>query len=186
MSRALLIFAHPALERSRINRILIDGLDTRDDLHFHDLYEAYPDFYVDVGYEQDLLLRHELILWQFPLYWYSTPPLLKQWIDLTLEHGWAYGSNGIFLRGKRLQVVATAGGEQLAYCSRGYNQFTIEEFLRPLEQTAGLCGMEWLPPYMVHGTHSLSGDTLRHAKRDYDRFLDGLLAPIPSTAAHGK
>ena len=177
MSRALLLFAHPALERSRVNRILINGVAERDALYFNDLYEAYPDFYVDVGFEQELLLQHELIILQFPLYWYSTPPLLKQWMDLTLEHGWAYGSNGIFLRGKRVQVIATAGGEQLAYCSQGHNQFTIAEFLRPLEQTAGLCGMEWLPPYVIHGTHALRGDRLNEVKKEYDRFLDRLLAP---------
>ena len=63
---------------------------------FHDLYELYPDFDVQVEQEQELLISHDMIILQHPFYWYSCPPLLKQWIDLVLEHGWAYGKEGEF------------------------------------------------------------------------------------------
>ena len=68
----------------------------------HDLYEAYPDFDIDVRREQELLAAHEVIVLQHPFYWYSAPALLKEWQDLVLEHGWAYGSGGTALRGKAL------------------------------------------------------------------------------------
>ena len=55
------------------------------------MYEKYPDFNIDVDYEKKLLEKNQIIIWQHPFYWYSAPPLLKQWIDLVLEFGWAYG-----------------------------------------------------------------------------------------------
>jgi glutathione-regulated potassium-efflux system ancillary protein KefG len=176
MSKLLILFAHPALEHSRIQRELIRGLDSRPGVTFRDLYQLYPDFYVDVAAEQEQLLLHDTIIWQHPLYWYSVPPLLKQWIDLVFQHGWAYGERGVFLRGKRIMNVVSAGGAREAYCSRGYNTYTIRDFLRPLEQTARLCGMDYLPPYVIHGTHRLRGEAIGRERRTYHRFVDGLLA----------
>ena len=60
-------------------------------VRLHDLYEAYPDFLIDVEAEQALLLEHDVIVFQHPVYWYSSPAILKEWQDLVLEHGFAYG-----------------------------------------------------------------------------------------------
>jgi glutathione-regulated potassium-efflux system ancillary protein KefG len=155
MARVLILFAHPALEKSRVHRQLVRQVPALPGLTFHDLYEAYPDFDIDVRHEQELLLAHDLVILQHPLYWYSTPPILKQWADLVLEHGWAYGSQGNALRGKRWLNLITAGGGAAAYRHEGYNRFTLRELLAPLEQTAYLCKMEFLPPYVIHGTHRL-------------------------------
>jgi glutathione-regulated potassium-efflux system ancillary protein KefG len=176
MAKVLVLFAHPALERSRIHRVLIEELDRMPGVTFRDLYQLYPDFYIDVAKEQEMLLQHDLIIWQHPLYWYSVPPLLKQWIDLTLEHGWAYGSKGVYLRGKHVMNVLTAGGSKASYCAQGHNEFTITIFMRPLEQTARLCGMHYLPPYVVHGTHALRGADIAGEKEAYHTFLSGLVS----------
>src|SRR6187402_1058580 len=98
--KTLILFAHPRLEKSRTNRALLARIPNHPDLFFNDLYEAYPDFNVDVEREKDLLIKHDVIIWQHPFFWYSCPPLLKQWIDLVLELGWAYGPNGNALKGK--------------------------------------------------------------------------------------
>ncbi len=174
MTSVLLIFAHPALERSRVHRRMIAGLDTVPGVTVRDLYQLYPDFYIDVGREQELLLQHDTVIWQFPLYWYSVPPLLKQYIDLTLEHDWAYGTRGIYLRGKPILNVLTAGGGLSSYCARGHNEYTIREFLRPLEQTARLCGMDYLPPYVVHGTHRLDDTAIKGQAAAYHSFIRAL------------
>lgn len=169
MSRLLILFAHPALEKSRVHRRLIQRLPPRDDITLHDLYEQYPSFDVDVGREQALLMEHDLVILQHPLFWYSTPPLLKQWVDLVLEHGWAYGSRGDALRGKRALSLVTAGGRSKAYRTDGHNRFTIRQFLAPVEQTARLCGMEYLPPYVIYGTHGMTeADIDRQAQRYRD------------------
>jgi glutathione-regulated potassium-efflux system ancillary protein KefG len=166
MARILVLFAHPALERSRVHRRLIERLPDLPGVTFHDLYEAYPTFDVNVAREQELLASHDLIVAQHPFLWYSTPALLKQWEDLVLEHGWAYGTLGTALSGKRMLSLITTGGPAASYQREGYNRHTIRELLAPLEQTARLCRMEYLPPYVVYGTHRMAdGDIERAAER---------------------
>lgn len=151
-----------------MNRRLLQAVTGIDAVTVHDLYEAYPDFQIQVKYEQDLLLAHDIIVFQHPFYWYSSPALLKEWQDLVLEHGFAYGHEGTALRGKKMFSAITAGGSEQSYCQEGYNRFSIRQLLAPFEQTARLCGMEYLPPFMVHGTHKLedSRDIDKHAE-DY-------------------
>jgi glutathione-regulated potassium-efflux system ancillary protein KefG len=146
----LLVLAHPALERSRANRALAKAVKNLPGLTFHDLYEEYPDFVLDVEAEQARLVAHDVIALQFPFYWYSMPALLKEWLDLVWLHGFAYGKTGQALRGKRLFVATTTGGGQGLYTPEGGNRFTMTEFLRPLEQTAYLCGMAWEEPFVAH------------------------------------
>ena len=172
--RVLVLFAHPALEKSRVNRALIRGLDRIDGVTFHDLYQAYPDFDVDVPTEQALLLEHDIVVLQHPFYWYSAPALVKQWEDLVLEHGWAYGREGNALRGKKLMSAITAGGRRSAYQTGGYNCYTVAELLRPFEQTARLCGMDYLPPFIVYGTHAMNPGEVEEHAADYRRVLGAL------------
>ena len=169
--RILILFAHPALEKSRVHRRLIGRLPERPEVTFHDLYEAYPRFDIDVPREQALLEAHDLVVFQHPFFWYSTPPLLKQWEDLVLEHGWAYGSEGTALQGKRMLSLLTTGGRAVAYRADGYNRFTIRQFLAPIEQTARLCGMDYLPPYVLYGTHRLGPDDIEREAARYKRAL---------------
>jgi glutathione-regulated potassium-efflux system ancillary protein KefG len=154
-ARVLVLFAHPAIERSRVQRTLAQAVRERPGVTFHDLYEAYPDFDVDAAREQALLAAHDAVVLQHPFYWYSVPPLLKQWFDLVLTHGWAYGAGGTALVGKRLLCAISAGGREAAYCAEGQNRFSVRQLLAPIEQTARLCGMEFLDPFVVYGTHGL-------------------------------
>lgn len=174
MTPILILFAHPAFERSRVHRRLVDAVAELPGVTFHDLYQAYPDFDVDVRHEQELLAAHDVVVLQHPFYWYSTPPLVKQWEDLVLEHGWAYGTGGTALHGKRLLSAISAGGPQRAYCADGYNRFSVRQLLAPLEQTARLCGMEYLPPFVVFGTHGLEDDRIRSAAAEYGRLIEAL------------
>ncbi len=174
MSRILIIFAHPALEKSRVNRELVGIARNTSGITLHDLYEAYPTFDVDVVFEQEQLLAHDLIILQHPLYWYSVPPLAKQWLDLVLEHGWAYGSRGNALQGKHLLCAVTTGGGASAYQPGGYNRFTLRQFLIPLEQTAVLCKMTFLPPYAVQGTHRMELADIQQAAAEYRTLLESL------------
>jgi glutathione-regulated potassium-efflux system ancillary protein KefG len=171
MAKILLLFAHPALEKSRVNRQLVRAVPDLPRLTFHDLYEEYPDFDIDVPREQQLLIDHDLIILQHPFFWYSTPPIIKQWEDLVLEHNWAYGSKGTALQGKKMLSLITAGGSDAAYQPEGYNRYTMRQFLIPLEQTAVLCRMTYLPPYLIHGTHRLTESEIEQEAGRYRRLL---------------
>lgn len=176
-ARVLVLFAHPALQKSRVNVRLAEAARAVTGITFHDLYEAYPDFHIDVSREQELLSRHDIIVFQHPFYWYSCPALLKEWQDLVLEYGFAYGPGGHALQGKTLVSALTTGGPAHAYARTGYNHFTMAELLAPFEQTALLCGMKWLPPFVVPGTIRLTDPTTiaQHAI-DYAHFLTQLAA----------
>jgi len=175
----LILFAHPALEKSRVNRELVRAVTDLSGVTVHDLYEAYPEYDIDVPREQELLRAHDVIVFQHPFFWYSTPAILKEWLDLVLEHRWAYGRGGTALHGKRLLSAVTTGGREVAYSREGHNRFTMREMLVPIEQTARLCGMDWLPPFVVHGTHGMEPDEIaRHAaawRRTVAALHDGRL-----------
>jgi glutathione-regulated potassium-efflux system ancillary protein KefG len=175
MAKVLILFAHPVLEKSRVQKELVRHVRNLRGVTFHDLYETYPDLDIDVKHEQKLLLAHDVIIFQHPFYWYSSPAIIKQWLDLVLEHGWAYGSGGVALTGKKLMNVISCGGPRHVYAPTGRNRFTIRQFLAPFDQTAILCRMKYLPPFAVHGTHKLSaGDIELHAVQ-YEQLLIALV-----------
>jgi glutathione-regulated potassium-efflux system ancillary protein KefG len=175
MRRILVLFAHPVLERSRVNKRLVESIEKLEGVTIHDLYEEYPTLGIDVKREQALLVEHDVVLFQHPFYWYSAPSILKEWQDLVLEHGWAYGEGGTQLRGKITLNAVTTGGPEAAYRKGGYNRFTVKELLAPWDQTAYLCGMRYLAPFAVHAALRVVGDADVVASRaSYVRLVEAL------------
>ena len=172
--KILVLFAHPALEKSRVNHVLVNAVRDLDGVTVNDLYEEYPDFFIDVAREQALLLDHDVLIFQHPLFWYSTPSILKEWQDLVLQHGWAYGRDGTALRGKQMFNAITTGGSQRSYDQGDSNPKAIRRLLAPLEQTFELCGVEYLPPFAVHGTLAMKADVAQAHAADYRRFVQAL------------
>jgi glutathione-regulated potassium-efflux system ancillary protein KefG len=152
--RILVLFAHPSFERSEVNRPLFEATAAVPGVTLVDLYAEYPTADIDVEREQRRLLAHDVLCFMHPLYWYSTPSIFKEWQDLVLELGFAYGAEAGALRGKIFFNALTAGGPEPAYCATGYNHFTIRELLCPLEQMARLCGMIFLPPFALFGART--------------------------------
>jgi glutathione-regulated potassium-efflux system ancillary protein KefG len=174
MNRILILFANPLFEKSRIHQALVKAVPQSEHMVFHDLYELYPDFNIRIEHEKKLLVDHDIIIWQHPFYWYGIPPLLKQWIDLVLEFGWAYGPGGVALKDKIIFNAISAGGRQEAYAPEGRNRYEIRQFLAPLEQTVKLCLMTYAPPFVVHGTHSLTEKEIGEHAEHYNRLLQYL------------
>jgi len=173
-NRILILHAHPVSHKSRLNNALVEAITGIENVTIRKLYDLYPDFYIDVRKEQELLLEHDIIVWQHPFYWYSAPSLLKEWIDLVLEHGFAYGQKGNALRGKKVLTATTTGGRKEAYHEKGHNHFTINQFLAPFEQTVRLCKMEYLPPFIIHGSLVIREENLREAADDYKKIIISL------------
>ena len=173
--RILVLFAHPSLDRSEVNGPMAEAVRKLDGVTLVDLYAEYADFQIDIEREQQRLLEHDVIVFQHPLYWYSTPAILKEWQDLVLEHDFAYGSDGTALRGKIFFCALTAGGKEAAYCAEGFNHFTIRELLHPLEQMALLCGMTYLPAFALFGARTAveEGRINQHVG-DWTRLLEAL------------
>jgi glutathione-regulated potassium-efflux system ancillary protein KefG len=174
MNKILILFAHPAFEKSRAHKVLLKHLDKLEGITISDLYEQYPEFDIDVHREQEQLLLHDIIVWQHPLYWYSGPAMLKQWMDLVLEHGWSYGKEGHALDGKRIFNAFTSGGGKNAYAASGMQGCTITEVLRPFQKTAELCRMIYLPPFWVPGTHKMDLSQMNEYGIQYRQLLIAL------------
>lgn len=153
--RILIVYAHPTPRHSWVNRRLIEAAKAVPGVTVDDLYESYPDFYIDNRREQALLAEADLIVFQHPLQWYSMPSLMKEWLDSVLEYGWAYGPGGNALQGKDFWLVVTAGGLRESYQEGGYHGHEFSAFLAPIKQTALLCEMRWLPPLILHGAHKV-------------------------------
>ncbi|MEO7778479.1 MAG: NAD(P)H-dependent oxidoreductase [Fibrobacteria bacterium] len=175
MNKILILFAHPALEKSRVNLQLMRETRNLPGITFHDLYEAYPDHFIDVKREQRLVEAHDIVIMQHPFYWYSSPSILKEWQDLVLEYGYAYGKDGNAFRGKRMLNAITTGGPREAYAADGYNRFTIRQLLTPFDQTAHLCNMIYLAPYVIHRSLFITTEAAcRPFAAEYRSLLEAL------------
>lgn len=169
----LVIVAHPDLGKSRINKRLASELERIGNVTVHRLYESYPDEKIDVAREQALLLAHERIVLQFPFFWYSSPALLKKWMDEVFELGWAHGKGGDKLNGKELLIAISSGGAHSMYQAGGFHNYSYSELLRPFQQTANLTGMIYRRPFVVSGIREVSDEQLEQYAADYALYVEG-------------
>jgi glutathione-regulated potassium-efflux system ancillary protein KefG len=177
MNAVLVLFAHPRPDRSEVNVTLADAARTVEGVQVIDLYAEYPTFEIDVEREQERLQAHDVIVFQHPVYWYSCPALLKEWQDLVLEHGFAYGAGGRALAGKALFNAVTAGARPEVYCKGGGYRYELRDFFVPFEQTALLCHMRYLPPFVLYAAgHAVEENRLAPHVEDYRRLLAALVA----------
>ena len=175
MANLLVYYAHPGHRHSRLNRAMAEAARNTPDISFVDLYASYPRHEIDVDAEQKRLVAHDVILFQFPLFWYSTPSLLKEWIDLVFDNGFAYGKDGYALVGKRMMLAVSAGAPEDAYREDGYQRHSLRSFLFPLEQTAELCHLAFTPPYAQYGALRAEEDGLIDAHvSGYRRLLEAV------------
>ncbi len=176
--KVLVLFAHPAQDQSEVNTPMFrEALRLKhDNISCVDLYAEYPTHNIDIAVEQQRLLEHDVVIFLFPFYWYSTPAILKDWMDLVLEYNFAYGKEGTALQGKYLLPVLSAGGGEQAYQQDGYNHFTLRELLRPLEQTALMCKMRFLAPFAIFGSRTAAEEQRVNQHIDQFRALLSSLA----------
>ncbi len=175
MGQVLVLLVHPNLERSRVNRTLADAIRDLAGVTVRDLYGAWPDGHIDRAVEQALVERHHALVWQHPLYWYSTPSLLKEWQDQVLTPGWAYGRGGEALRGKPFFQAISTGGPEAAYLGGMEGRASLDELLSPVRQTGRLCGWQHEAPFVVHAADRLSAAALVAAGNVYRERLSSLV-----------
>jgi len=174
MQHIAILYFHPTHFKSRVNKQLLHAVGDMEHVTVRHMYDLYPDFHINIKKEQQMLLEHDIIVWQHPFYWYSAPSLLKEWIDLVLEHGFAYGRQGTALKGKKVMSAITSGGRREVYQRDGLRRYTVPDLLAPFNQTVHLCNMIYLPPFVVHGTHLLDADSMKAAAGDYRKIITSL------------
>ena len=175
MNKILIHFAHPAITHSKINKALRKAVEDLEGVTINDLYATYPDFLIDVKREQHLCEEHDVIIFQHPFYWYSAPAILKEWQDLVLEYGWAFGPEARGLKGKLFLQAISAGGDEKAYNKEGVNHYSIAELTSPYQAMANLCKMHWLPPFTIFGIHrGISEEKVNAYAEEYRRVIIAL------------
>lgn len=170
--KVLILFAHPNQRNSRINLPLFNMAKKIPGITTVDLYAEYPSYYINSEREQKRLLTHDVIIFQYPMYWYSMPSLLKEWQDAVLEYNFAYGENGILLRNKIFMCSVTVESQEVTYTRQGYNYFTIREFLYSVEQMAYFTRMKYLAPFVLFDTHmSFKNESFKKHIHSYYQLL---------------
>ncbi|GAA0127128.1 MULTISPECIES: NAD(P)H-dependent oxidoreductase [Clostridium] len=159
--KTLVILAHPNIDKSKVNKMWGQALGKEDDITVHEIYKLYKDGKIDVSSEQKLIEEHDRIVFQFPFYWYSIPSFLKQWQDEVFAFGFSHGPNGNKLKGKEFMLAISAGGSKEGYQAGGYQNFSISELTKPLQNMAIFTGMKYLPPYVLYSTHKLTDEEIK-------------------------
>lgn len=175
MESVLILFAHPILEQSRVHRRLLQALAGMEQVSLHDLYQCYPDFFIDSAQEHKLLQQHQHIVMQFPLYWFSTPSLLKEWQDLVLPQPGRNLPEALDLRGKTLSLAVSFADSLTAPGLPAQPDAALEALFLPLQMTARRAGLTWCPPFLIPQASQLDDTQLTLAAEGY---RDHLLAKL--------
>jgi|SRR5690606_21701874 len=170
---ALIILAHPNFRNSLSNKTIIEELKKSHlELEFRNLHDLYPDFNIDIDAEQEALLRHETVVFQFPLYWCNVPSILKQWFDTVLAYQFAYGSHGDKLKGKNFLPSFTIGSREEAYRPLGTHHYRVSEYCKSIEHIAYYIQMNYIEPIYFHGSvHHFTEREVEELAKIHSRIL---------------
>lgn len=176
MSKILVIAGHPDYKHSMANRAILDEFHRNvPEAEIVYLDAEYPDFNIDVEREQRRLVEADTIIFEFPFWWYSAPSLMRRYFELVLSHGFAYGSTGTALHGKKLIISFTTGGSAEAYSIDGYQHYDIDAFMPQFRALSNLCGFEWQEPVISFGMMLLNPDDKEAKERFYAEAKDHAL-----------
>ncbi len=132
-------------------------------------------FAADVAAEQEKLLRADLLIFQFPLWWFGLPAIMKGWVDRVFAVGLTYGggrwySNGVFKR-KRAMVSLTTGGGPTIYSPTGLNG-EMDSLLFPIQHGMFyFLGFDVLPPFVAWSVARSSQEQREEYLRAYAERL---------------
>lgn len=112
-------------------------------------------FAPDVESEIAKVEAADLMIWQFPLWWFGPPAILKGWVDRTFAMGRTYGNGRIYdagaFKGKRALLSLTTGGPEAAYAKDGFNG-DLTAILKPMHRgMLNFTGFSVLRPHVVYG-----------------------------------
>lgn len=172
MKKTIVIVAHPHIEKSVVNRYWVDALIGKVSFRF--LADATPlDSPIDIANEQEILEQYDRIIFQFPLYWYGAPALLKRWLDEVMTFGWAYGPGGDKLEGKELGIAVSCGGAEDQFSTAGFQLYTLADYMKQYEGVAAFVRAKWIGIHAIYDTFAQDiTDRLPLNTQEYLTFLN--------------
>jgi putative NADPH-quinone reductase len=181
MQTTILMF-HPDIDQSKANRTLASAASALGDVEVVDMQQLYPKYDIDVAQEAARLLAVKRLVLQFPIHWYSTPPLLQEWQDRVLTQMFYINpeTEGNRLAGLPFMIAATAGNHPSAYTSSGTNLFPLTDLLKPLHATAHRCGFDWTDPFLLYQANKLDATGMtKGAARYVERLQNWTTTDTP-------
>ncbi|MDE9453692.1 NAD(P)H-dependent oxidoreductase [Xenorhabdus bovienii] len=163
--KILSIIGHPNLSDSRLSAEFIKQLP-KFDVTVRLLEKQHINYIFNVEEEQNELICYDRIVFIFPMFWYSMPALMKKWIDDVFLPGFAYARHGDKLASKEIQVVTTVGAPKEGYRAGGFNNYTIDDLLKPIQQTANYVKAKYLPSIAIYESVFLSENTIQKIVAD--------------------
>lgn len=117
--------------------------------HAHETSSTHPDVLAAIA----KLDRADLLVLQFPMWWYMPPAMLKGWLDRVLTYGAVYSSKQRFdtgrFKGKRVLLSITAGSTQSSYQADGRNG-DMSLLLWPIQFSLHYVGYAVTQPYIAY------------------------------------
>lgn len=134
----------------------------------------------DIAAEIEKVKKADLIVFSFPLYWFSVPAILKGWIDRVLISGVCYGGLRFYdnggLKGKKAMLAFTLGGREHMF-GPGAIHGELDVMLRPvLRGTLAYVGLDVLPFFAAYHIPYLKPEAREKIMQDYRAHL----ASIPT------
>ena len=171
--RTLIIVAHPDVKGSMSQQFFLSGLEQEQTVTLHQLYDSYPDSKVDKVKEVDLLLSHDRIIFQFPLYWYSAPSLLKEWQDVVLSEIASNDSYMTQIAGKEFGIVVSIGAKETSYQAGGSIGLSLSELMKPYQAMATYFGLHFMPIFSNYQFMYQTEEAKKQLLVDYQYYVTG-------------
>ena len=180
MKNVLIVSGHTDLNNDSVaNKTIIDEIKRHlPEVEVDYLDQLYPDFNINVEAEQAKLIKADIVVFQYPMFWYSMPSILERWMEKTFVRGWSHGSKGKNLQGKKLIVSLTSGTPEDAFKKDGSMGYDVDALLLPAIFTAKLCGMDYVGYFYLGGVsystrndETALADMKRRAKAQAERIV---------------
>lgn len=144
MAKITVIYAHPDPEKSLANRNIIDQFHAlMPNAEIVPLGEKYPDWHFDIKAEQERLMMSDVLIFEFPVWWYAMPWTLQKYVTDVFAYGFAYG-NQYALENKKFILSFTCGGGEKSYTRDGLYHCTIDDIMSPLYATSRYCRLNYI------------------------------------------
>jgi NAD(P)H dehydrogenase (quinone) len=144
---------------------------------------AHDGFAVDVKTEIEKMEWCDIMIWQFPLWWFGLPAVLKGWVDKVFAMGRTYGDTRFYENGqfkdKLAMVSTTTGGQPEVYVPNGFAGDPMA-FLRPIHRGMfQFIGFKVLAPHLVHAPVHLSHEERSRELEKYAARLANIDKELP-------
>ena len=170
MTKTLIIMSDPDVDQSTSQQFLLAAVKGEEQIqirHLESILAKQEDNYFDKTIERAFLQEADKIIFQFPLYWYQCPSVMKQWMDEVLTLNLSQKDTK-----KEFGIVVTVGAKKDRYTAGGSVGFGIEELLRPYQALANQLGWNYQTPFVIYQFQYLPETQKQQLLVDYLYYLE--------------